>query len=138
METRGKNDGTFGEELSALGQRAKGASKDNLGDMIDDESMEAEGRIENAAGRSRQATNKVVGETDGVREPSGNRYLTGLYTPEAADRAYQGLTGKHGYKSDDISVMMSDDTRSKHFGDVTPGSELAGGTKAAGGSNVGY
>ena len=33
--------------------------------------------------------------------------------------------------------MMSDDTRKKYFGDVTPGTELSGGTKAAEGFGKG-
>ena len=140
METRGKNDDTLGEEVSALGQRTKGAAKDIVGDVIDDEQMEAEGERENAAGRARQATNNVMDETDGVRGATRDtgRYVTGLYTsPESANRAYEGLTTKHGYKADDISVMMSDNTRMKHFGDVKPGTELSGGTKAAEGLGKG-
>jgi uncharacterized protein YjbJ (UPF0337 family) len=140
VDTRGKNDDTLGEEVSALGQRTKGAVKETVGDMIDDRSMEAEGKVENAVGRARQATNNVMDETDGVRAASVNtgRYVTGLYnSPESANRAYEGLTSKHGYKADDISVMMSDDTRLKHFGDVTPGTELSGGTKAAEGLGKG-
>jgi len=111
-----------------------------VGDLIDDEEMEVEGKLENAAGRARQATNNVMDETDGVRGATvqSDRYVTGLYnTPESANRAYEGLTSKHGYKSDDISVLMSDDTRTKHFGDVTPGTELSGGTKAAEGLGKG-
>ncbi len=108
-----------------------------VGDMIDDPKMEAEGKMENAAGRARQATNNVMDETDGVRGATTGRYVTGLYTPETADRAYQELTSKHGYKSDDISVLMSDDTRKKYYGDVTPGTELSGGTKAAEGLGKG-
>ena len=138
MKTRGNNDDTLGEEVSAFGQRTKGAAKDMVGDVIDDEQMEAEGKLENAAGRARQATNNVMDETDGVRGDSRNRYVTGLYnTPEAANRAYDSLTSKHGYKSDDISVLMSDETRKKHFGDVKPGTELSGGTKAAEGLGKG-
>ena len=137
METRGKNDNTLGEEVSALGQRTKGAAKDMVGDMIDDEQMEAEGEAENAAGRKRQAANNVMGETDSARGASTGRYVTGLYTPEAANKAYENLTSKHGYKSNDISVMMSDDTRKKHYGDAAPGTELSGGTKAAEGLGKG-
>lgn len=140
METRGKNDDTLSEEVSALGQRTKGAAKDLVGDAIDDEQMEAEGKLENAVGRARQASNNVMDETDGVRGTSTaamNRYVTGLYTPETANRAYDELTTKHGYKADDISVMMSDDTRKKYYGDVTPGTELSGGTKAAEGLGKG-
>lgn len=136
METRGKNDGTLGEEVSAVGQRTKGAAKTLVGDMIDDEQMEAEGRVENATGRARQASNDVTG-ANGPNAHLG-RYVTGLYSsPESASRAYDGLVTKHGYKPDDISVMMSDATRTKHFGDVTPGTELSGGTKAAEGLGKG-
>lgn len=136
METRGKNDDTLGEEVSALGQRTKGEAKKVLGDITDDETMETEGRAENAAGRARQANNNVMDET--VGGATRDRYVTGLYSsPESANRAYEGLTSKHGYKPEDISVMMSDDTRSKHFGDVKPGTELSGGTKAAEGLGKG-
>ena len=140
METRGKKDDTLAEEASALGQRAKGAAKDAVGDMIDDEEMEAEGERENAAGRARQAANQVTEETDGVlgRSVTPSGYVTGLYsTPEDANRAYQGLTTKHGYRADDINVLMSEDTRKRHFGDVKPGTELSGGTKAAEGLGKG-
>lgn len=141
VNTRGKNDdGTLREEASALGQRVKGAAKDAFGDMIDDETMEAEGERENAIGRARQARNNAVDGPDALRESSRDtgRYVTGLYsTPESANRAYEGLTTKHGYRPDDISVMMSDDTRTRHFGDVKPGTELSGGTKAAEGLGKG-
>lgn len=140
MEYRGKKDDSLTEEASALGQRAKGAAKDGIGDMIDDEEMEAEGERENLAGRARQSANKVTEETDGVTgrtvTPSG--YVTGLYSsPESASRAYEGLTTKHGYKADDINVVMSEETRRRHFGDVKPGTELSHGTKAAEGLGKG-
>lgn len=140
MEYRGKKDDSLTEEAAALTQRAKGATKDVVGDMIDDEEMEAEGERENATGRARQASNKVTEETDGVSgrtvTPSG--YVTGLYsTPDAASRAYEGLTTKHGYRPDDINVVMSEETRRRHFGDVAPGTELSQGTKAAEGLGKG-
>lgn len=146
MEPR-KSDDTVGEEVSALGQRAKGALKDAAGAVTGDTRLEREGERENAAGRARQATNNVMDETDGVRGATvGGRststaggYVTGLYsTPDAASRAYQDLTTRHGYKSDDINVLMTDSTRKRHFGDVKPGTELDGGTtKAAEGMGVG-
>ena len=140
METRGKKDDTLAEEASAISQRAKGAAKDALGDVIDDEEMEAEGERENASGRARQSANRVTEETDGVlgRTVTPSGYVTGLYsTPESASRAYEGLTTKHGYRPDDINVVMSEDTRKRHFGDVKPGTELSGGTKAAEGLGKG-
>ncbi|HUQ89814.1 MAG TPA: CsbD family protein [Vicinamibacterales bacterium] len=140
METRGKKDDTLGEEVSGLGQRTKGSAKDMVGHIIGDDEMEAEGEMENAEGRARQASNNVMDETDGLRggTAQSGRYVTGLYnSPESASRAYEGLTSKHGYKADDISVMMSDETRTRHFGDVKPGTELSGGTKAAEGLGKG-
>jgi uncharacterized protein YjbJ (UPF0337 family) len=61
VDTRGKKDDSLGEEASAFGQRVKGAAKDVVGDMIDDEEMEAEGKAENAMGRARQAANDATG-----------------------------------------------------------------------------
>ncbi|HEX3175445.1 MAG TPA: hypothetical protein VHZ49_02135 [Methylomirabilota bacterium] len=53
---------------------------------------------------------------------------------DSAERAYQSMSGR-GYTRDDINVMMSDDTRKRHFADDSPKSEL--GTKAAEGAGVG-
>ena len=143
MEPR-KSDDTVGEEVSALGQRAKGAVKDAAGAVTGNTRLEREGERENAEGRARQSTNNVMDETDGVRAATTGRsssnsgYVTGLYkTPEAASNAYRDLTTRHGYKSDDINVLMSDDTRKRYYGDVKPGTELEGGTKAAEGMGVG-
>ena len=106
-----RKDDSVGEEISAVGQRAKGAIKDAAGAVTGNSRLEREGERENAEGRSRQASN----------------YVTGLYrSPEEAGRAYDSLTTKHGYKSDDISVMMADETRKKHFGDVKAGPSSPG------------
>jgi uncharacterized protein YjbJ (UPF0337 family) len=129
--------GSVTEEVSATAQRAKGAVKDVVGDAIGSPRMEREGEIENAAGRARQQSNDVIGGRTADRV-SGSGYVTGLYTtPEAASRAYDGLTTKHGYKPSDVNVVMSDDTRRRHFGDVKPGTELHHGTKAAEGLGAG-
>ena len=83
---------------------------------------------------ARQAANDVTG---GRTETPGG-YVTGLYsTPDAASRAYEGLTTKHGYKPSDVNVVMSEETRRTHFGDVKPGTELQQGTKAAEGLGKG-
>ena len=138
--TRYKDD-SVAEETAALGQRVKGAVKDMTGAAIGNRSLEREGERENAEGRRRQATNDVMDETDGVRGRTvGDRsgYVTGLYdSPDAASRAYQGLRDTHGYDPKDIDVLMTDDTRTRHFGDVTPGTEFSSGTKAAEGLGKG-
>ena len=48
------------EEVSGAGQRIKGATKDAVGDMTDNESLEEKGERENAAGRIRQRDNDGI------------------------------------------------------------------------------
>ena len=140
MDNR-KNDDTVKEEASAFGQRVKGAVKDAAGAVTGNRALEREGEREKAEGRARQATNDVMDETDGARGRTlGDRsgYVTSLYNSrDSAERAYRSLTDSHGYKADDIDVLMTDDTRKKHFGDATPGTEFSGGTKAAEGFGKG-
>jgi len=45
------------EETSATGQRFKGKVKEEVGDAVDNESMEEKGRRENQAGIDRQRKN---------------------------------------------------------------------------------
>jgi uncharacterized protein YjbJ (UPF0337 family) len=141
MNDRKHPDDTVSEETSAFGQRVKGATKDAVGAVTGNATMEREGERENAAGRARQANNDVMDETDGVprRSVGDNQHLvTGLYdSPDTAGRAYNDLTTTHGYRPDDISVVMSDETRKKHFGSVKPGAEFNEGTKAAEGAGIG-
>jgi hypothetical protein len=59
--------------------------------------------------------------------------LTGMFRDrESAERAYTCLTSR-GYTKDDITLLMSDDTRRRHFSDDK--TEL--GSKAAEGAGVG-
>lgn len=130
------------EEASALGQRVKGAVKDGVGATTGNESLERDGERENAEGRRRQAENDAIGGDPGARRNdsgwSKTNLVTGLYeSPDTAGKAYQDLTTRHGYKADDISVVMSDDTRRRHFGDVKPGHEFKEGSKAAEGAGIG-
>lgn len=141
-----RDDDSVGEEISAFGQRTKGAIKDGVGAVTGNRSLEHEGEAENAMGNARQENNDILGASDGVRgnastgtRTSGGRLVTGLYrTPDEAQRAYEDLTTRHGYKNDDVSVIMSDDTRKKYYGDAKPGEELAGeGSKAMEGMGIG-
>ncbi|WP_334190137.1 YsnF/AvaK domain-containing protein [Noviherbaspirillum sp.] len=60
--------------------------------------------------------------------------LTGLFRDkDSAERAYRGLSDR-GYTHDDINVVMSDETRKRHFSDGST-SEL--GNKAAEGAGIG-
>lgn len=128
-----KKDDSVAEEASAFGERAKGAVKEAAGTVTGNTGLKQEGQRENAEGNARQEYNNMLDETDGVRAGTvGGRgsLVTGMYnSPDHAQRAYNDLTSRHGYKADEISVMMSDESRKKHFGDVKPGTEL--GSKAA-------
>lgn len=65
-----------------------------------------------------------------------SRMVTGMFRDrESAERAYQSVTGR-GYSNDDVSLLMSDETRSKHFPSDRPAdTEL--GSKALEGTGAG-
>ena len=63
-------------------------------------------------------------------------YVTGLFPDrDSAERAYQRAADR-GYKSDDMNVVMSDETRERHFGS-TDGRTTELGSKAAEGAGIG-
>ena len=62
-------------------------------------------------------------------------WVTGLFSDRnSAERAYDSLA-ERGYASEDINVLMSDETRQRHFPESTVETEL--GNKAAEGAGVG-
>ncbi len=143
-----RRDDSVGEEVSAFGQRAKGAVKDAAGAVTGDRSLEREGESENAMGRARQSSNTVLDESDSVRGAtvggssagtatgtSGGTMVTGLFRDrDSAERAYSSLSSR-GYSKEDISLMMSDEARGKYFPGDQGDSEL--GNKALEGAGVG-
>ena len=61
--------------------------------------------------------------------------VTGLFRDrDSAERAYQSISDR-GYGQDDVNLVMSDDTRQRHFG--TAGRETELGNKAAEGAGIG-
>ena len=71
----------------------------------------------------------------GTSEGKEPGMLTGMFTDrESSESAYKSLRDR-GYSDDEISVLMSDDTRNKHYGDGMPETEL--GSKALEGTGVG-
>jgi hypothetical protein len=49
-----------------------------------------------------------------------SRVVTGMFRDrESAERAYQSVTNR-GYQSDDVNLLMSDDTRKKYFSSDDP------------------
>jgi hypothetical protein len=74
--------------------------------------------------------------TEMATTTSSSPMVTGLFRDrESAERAYQTLSDR-GYSRDDINLVMSDETRKRHFaGTDAPQTEL--GTKAAEGAGIG-
>jgi hypothetical protein len=63
--------------------------------------------------------------------------LTGLFRDrDSAERAYQSIADR-GYTRDDVNVVMSDETRKRHFAGNTGGRETELGNKAAEGAGIG-
>ncbi|HEY0079700.1 MAG TPA: CsbD family protein [Pyrinomonadaceae bacterium] len=140
-----KRDSGLTEEASAFGQRMKGAAKDATGAVIGDRSLEREGERENAIGNARQEANDIIGDKGGslsaatgtstARSGSSNRMVTGLFRDrDSAENAYRSLS-ERGYGKDDVSLLMSEETRDKHFKDDDRDTEL--GSKALEGAGVG-
>ena len=64
-----------------------------------------------------------------------SKYVTGLFRDkESAERAYRSVT-ERGYGRNDVNLVMSDETRKRHF--AGPGDETELGTKAAEGAGIG-
>src|SRR6195952_2381060 len=69
-------------------------------------------------------------------QTSSDRMVTSLFTDRtSAERAYNDISAR-GYGKDDVNLVMSDDTRKRHFlADGAPQTEL--GSKAAQGAGIG-
>lgn len=64
-----------------------------------------------------------------------SRVVSGLFNDrDSAERAYSTIESR-GYSRDDVNLLMSDETRNKHFGEGTPETEL--GSKALEGAGAG-
>ena len=75
-----------------------------------------------------------MGETTGS-QTQRSRMVTGLFRDrDSAEKAYGSLTSR-GYTQDDVNLLMSDDTRKKHFTD--DGRETEIGNKALEGAGTG-
>ncbi|MGI8898472.1 MAG: hypothetical protein ACR2IB_08775 [Pyrinomonadaceae bacterium] len=60
---------------------------------------------------------RVSEGSQGAARGTEKRMLTGLFRDrESAERAYKGMS-ERGYGKDDVNLLMSEDTRKKHFSD---------------------
>lgn len=86
--------------------------------------------VQNTAGDAARA---VTGNN--TTYGSGSSYTTGMFRDrDSAEKAYTSLSSR-GYSKEDVNLLMSDETRKKHFGDNTADTDL--GDKAMEGAGVG-
>ena len=80
---------------------------------------------------------KNIYKMENLHNPDGTKreILTGMFSDrDSIERAYDTLSDR-GYTKDEINLIMSDETRKKHYSDKDDHSEL--GTKAAEGAGTG-
>jgi len=70
-----------------------------------------------------------------MNTPNDNRLVTGLFPDRASAEAAYNAASERGYGADDVNVVMSDETRQRHF--VQQGVETELGNKAAEGAGIG-
>ena len=71
-----------------------------------------------------------------LSQATDSRMVTGLFPDrDSAERAYTDISSR-GYRQDDVNVVMSDDTRKRHFS-AADGRQTELGTKAAEGAGIG-
>jgi hypothetical protein len=76
-----------------------------------------------------------TGNTSTSGTTGSSRMMTGMFRDrESAERAYNSLSSR-GYSKDDVNLVMSDDTRKRHFGEHTSDTDL--GDKALEGAGAG-
>ena len=68
---------------------------------------------------------------------SSSRLVTGLFPDRESAEAAYNTTHARGYTKDEVNLVMSDDTRKRHFAGTTAGIETELGNKAAEGAGIG-
>ncbi len=76
-------------------------------------------------------------ETASNTRVSNGQLVTGLFPNRESAEAAFGVASNRGYSKDDVNVVMSDETRKRHFSGTTAGKETELGTKAAEGAGIG-
>lgn len=74
-------------------------------------------------------------ENQNNRKPENGTLVTGMFRDRASTESAYNTLRERGYTTDDINLVMSDETRKKHFADDDKETDL--GTKAAEGAGKG-
>lgn len=103
----------YSSERSVIDDCTNSNDKDLYDTITGNNPIEREGEVQNDYGAKKQTNNRV---------------LTGIFRDrESAERAYLAVANR-GYSSDDVNLLMSDESRNRYFGDETVETEL--GSKA--------
>lgn len=122
----------FGTGNSSSGLDNTGMGMSNSGNMSGQSGMASDARNDT----SNMNRNTGFGNPGSVSGTTGSsRMMTGMFRDrESAERAYHSLSSR-GYTKDDVNLVMSDDTRKRHFGTQTADTDL--GDKALEGAGAG-
>ncbi len=80
-------------------------------------------------------TNPTTTTTAAGTDRDNRPLVTGLFPDRTAAEAAYASANTRGYSADDVNLVMSDDTRTRHFGATEVETEL--GNKAAEGAGIG-
>ena len=97
-------------------------------------STNSSGNMGNSSTGSSSTTGTSSYGTTGSGSTTGGMMTSSFRDRDSAERAYQTMSSR-GYGKDDVNLLMSDETRKKHFGSHTADTDL--GDKAMEGAGVG-
>ena len=82
-------------------------------------------------------TSNSTDSTRPVTTTGSGNLVTGLFPDRDSAEAAYNTASARGYTKDDLNLVMSDDTRARHFSGDTSGKETELGNKAAEGAGIG-
>ena len=83
------------------------------------------------------STTHLSTSTSPTSSASSGNMVTGLFPDRESAEAAYNTAQTRGYSKDDVNMVMSDDTRKRHFSDDSTGKETELGNKAAEGAGIG-
>jgi hypothetical protein len=129
----GTGNSSSGLDNTGMGSTAMGNSGNMSASNMPGQSGMSSGSMND---NTNMNSNTSFGQSGSVSGTTGSsRMMTGMFRDrESAERAYHSLSSR-GYSKDDVNLVMSDDTRKRHFGDHTADTDL--GDKALEGAGAG-
>ena len=92
----------------------------------------------NSSSSSSRAESARTGNFSTTSDTTNSRLVTALFPDRQSAEAAYATAQSRGYQKDDFNLVMSDDTRKRHFSDVSSsGNQTELGTKAAEGAGIG-